>query len=235
MFGKKKKARELAAQELAAERVKTQQLFDENIQKASQIQDPAAKIIALDKIATNIRAEIWSEERAITTEADRKAKKIDSIGSTVTTAGGFAALTFIAGPVAWVGVPIIMAGGIGSGMLAKKRAKSLKEKFAAVSKDYLQNLRDLSTLVSEIKKVTVEENVQEISKSPLYRKVLEVPGITELYAAAAAKHIAVNKDEAAAKDGPAADQKATTPAEEKKPVPPPRKRQKPNYDELNGL
>jgi hypothetical protein len=239
MFGRKKreKARELADQQIAAQRVKLQRTYDEYIQTACQIKDPAEKILALKKIEDSLKSQIYSEQRDISNKAERQSKKIDTIGSLISTGGGVAALSLLGGPVAWVGIPIIFAGGAGAEYLAGKREKALAKKFTAAANDYLKNLKEMSGLVSEITKVTVENNVQEISHSPLYKKMLELPGLTDLYAAAAAKHIETDKESAVQKDdGKSIVEKPdakTQPGE--KPVTPPRKRRPPNYDELKGL
>jgi hypothetical protein len=224
MFGKRKKERE--AQELVDNRIEAQKKFDESIQSASAIKDPAERILALRNVGQQIVDQIDSEDIAINKTVAKTEKKARAFGVFPAAAGGFAVASLVAGPLGWAGVGIVYAGIALGEIFASKSGKAVKKKLQENAKDYIQNLNEKADLVGVIISRTVEDNVQQISKSPLYPEVIDIPGLPEVFASVAAKHITEEKEKAA---------KAAADAEKKKAAATPRKKQAPNYNELKGL
>lgn len=223
MFGKRKK--EHKAQELIDSRIQVQKKFDEAIQSAAGIEDPAKKILALKKVGQQIVDQIGSEDEATSMTAAKAEVKARMFGLLPGIAGGLTVATLFTGPVGWTGIGVIWGGYALSSVFASKHGKAVEKKLQANAKDYIRSLNDQADLVGAIIGATIENNVQEISKSPLYPEVIDIPGLPEVFAAAAAKHIIKEKEIAA---------KAAADAEKKEPAEP-RKKQPPKYDELKGL
>ena len=86
-------------------------------------------------------------------------------------------------------------------------------------------MKRLQKLANVMTDITIEHNVKEISKSPLCGKVLALPGITEKFANAAGKYLAVEEVPAIAETVP--------PAEDEQKVH--KRRDSPNYKHLDGV
>jgi len=235
-FKKRKEAKEQRAVEIKDGRADVEKKFDAAIMKAAEMVDPAAKVLALKGIASDISVQLKNESNAITNKAKSHENKTELAGRSVAYAGAASAFIF-GGPIGWIGAPIMVAGILGSGIIASKRKNAVTKKLRQELGDHLGNLQSQSLLISEMINIAVENNVEPISKSPLYSKVMALPGIADVFAEAAAKHIAaVKAAEAAAKIEAKAEEKteAAPPAAEE-PKAPPAKKKPANFDRITKV
>jgi len=192
-FKKRKEAKELRARELSDSRVQTEKKFDASIQEAAEITDPAKKILALREISEGISAQIQSEKSAITKKAQNTQvnTELTGMGSSLAVgAGVIVGVGLLAPPLAIVGIPVMMAGVITGKIVSFKRADAAEKKLLEVSGNHIKNMEGQIDLVSAMSDVVIDSNVKELSKSPLFDKVLALPGISDRFAVAAAKEFA---------------------------------------------
>jgi len=217
LFKKRKEAKELRAKEIEDGRLQVVQQFETAIKKADQMKDPAAKIIALSRISDDIIAQVERENKEIAQKAKSSEKKIN-YASAAPALGGLAAMFVIAGPIGWACGGAAVASIYGGEFLAGKRKQAVQKKLEEASDAHTKSLYSLAALTTEMAEAIVEKNVEEISKSPLYKRVLDLPGLDEAFAEAAAKHIAAAKEAEAA-----AAPKETPPVKEEPKANPPKK------------
>jgi len=227
MFNKRKQKR---AQELSESRIEIEKQFHATIYKAGLMEDPAEKIIMLQAISDNISDKIQSESSAISKKAGRAAAG-SLLGGGVIGVGGYATgLGMMINPVTapvgacilGAGLVTIMVGGIGGTI----HGRSVRNKFELSVADHKENLGRLQKLINVMTDITIEHNVKEISKSPLYAKVRALPGIAEKFADAAAKRLAAEEVPAVAETGPAAEAEQKTVLKRREPS---------NYKHLDGV
>jgi hypothetical protein len=202
-FKKIKEAKQEEARAGDNARYEVEQQFDAAIQKASELEDPAAKILALRIIENEIYAQIKRED----TEIDKKAEKAQKIPGKLSAPlwyGGIGALLFVSGPPGWIAGGAAAAASAGSTYIGYRRKKSVTKKLELAAADHTANMEGQIDLVSTMINVTVKYNVEKISKSPLKDKVLALPGIANKFAEAAAPHVPKPEAPEAAKAAPPA-------------------------------
>ena len=222
MFYKKRK--EAKSKELNDNRVQSETQISAAIDKAEQIADPAEKLLRLDKIRNDIDSELVCEAGVTVKKSDRAGAKALMGGMGATSAAVAGVVLLVTGPAVVVGIPVMLGGYIGSIFLFDKRKESAAGKLAAEANDHVQKMIALRAQVSDMTDAVIENNVKEISQSPLYGDVRALPGIAEKFADAAAKRIATEEVPPV---------EAAPVVEIKKPKS--TKRKKPNYDKIKKV
>ena len=189
-FNKRKQEKQLRTKEINDGRVLQEQQFEDAIKKAGQIEDPAAKVLALRKVADEITAQVRAETNQIEKFAGKKMGRTTLAGLAPAAAGGTAVGLF-AGPAAPLAIPAAIFVLAGAAVVGDRRANAAEKKLKAASALHRSNLIVQAAWARKLADTVVENNVEAISKSPLFRQVKE--GNTALFAKAAAKHIATAK------------------------------------------
>jgi len=216
-FKKRKEAKQARIDEIRESRATVEKNFGTAIEATGQMTDPAEKILELRKVELQIASQIGNEYRAIYKSASGQEKKtlLASFGSV---AAGTTAIALFAGPAAIVALPVAYAGVLGSIIVSNKRGNSARKKSIEAAQAHIDNLDGLTDLISTMTDVVVENHVKDISKSPLYGKVRDLPGLPERFADAAAKHFAVDEQPAPVEAAPVVKQAPKTPAKKKPPA-----------------
>jgi hypothetical protein len=188
-FKKRKEAKALRAEVDTFGHLQEEKQFAEAIEKAVDIKDPAKLILELRKINQAIAAQIQRESNVISNKAAKKEKPIRIGGVGAGLAAGSALLIF-AGPVGWVGLPVMFGISAGSAAIAFKRERAFTKKQQEASGSHTQRLEDQMFITSALIDKVVETNVDAIAKSPLCGSILALPGIADKFSIAAAKHVA---------------------------------------------
>ena len=199
-FKKRKAAQEARANEINSSRLQFEKKYDDLLNDAEKITDPAVKVIALWNIQKSIRDLIKTENAAIDKEASKKGKRGYHAGDALAGAGLITGLV-VGGPIAWVGAGVVVAGTVGGSVLYSKSRKNAKKKLSEESAAHFKHLNDQITLASVMANRTIVTNVKGISHSPFYGQMLSLPGVSARFAAAAAKHIAVSDETPAEEAG----------------------------------
>ena len=208
--------------------------FDTAIKEAGKITDPAEKVLTLREIARRVSIQILSESDAISKDVRKKEKKMSLAvgGPTVAAIVGSCILT---GPVGWACLSVGTAGFVFGKEISDKRGQSVRKKLEKEANDHIKCMKGQLDLVAEMTDTTIENNVKEISKSPLYENIVAFSDLASKFAAAAAKRIANEEEVPPVESVPPAD--AAVPPVEAPSVtdvkePEPEKKQKANYDKL---
>jgi hypothetical protein len=209
-FKKRKEAKQQHAKAIVDDRIKIEKNFDAAIMKATQLEDPAEKVIALTEIDKNIDAAIESEKASIAEGVKKAADNSEGAGFATMLTGYSGVVVYtavvgaaIAAPVILIAIPVTLAGLVGNKLIAFKHADTVEKKLQAASATHIENLRGQKELVSTMADVVVENNVEAICKSPKHDQILALPGISDKFAAAAVKRVA------SIEEAPAADVEAT--------------------------
>ena len=196
MFNKKRKQRQEL--DLNMNRLNAEVNFAAAIEKAEKIADPVEKILALRKVSIDIDGHLIEEESAIKSKAKKSGDRAwwGTWGTGMATTASALLLT---GPV---GIGVALAGGavvVASGTVDALRKKHVAKKLLQSAATHTEKVTALKALAEATLAETVENNVDAISTSPIRDGLLELPGISEIFSAAAAKHIAETKENPAAK------------------------------------
>jgi len=189
------KQRRKAVAEYAYKSAEQDSKFDASIRTAEEIKDPAAKVLAFRKVIDDIATQIEREGGVIDRTALRESNKT-ALGGMSSTAIAATATTFlVAGPIAWVGFPVFIGGLAATGLASKFRKNSVQKDLEAASKEHIERMAKRINLVSGKIDNVMNDNVMEISKSPLYPKIQAVPDLATQFAAVAARKLAEPKPE----------------------------------------
>ena len=190
MFFKKRKQKQ--AQERSGRRAEMEKAFHAAIHKAGLMEDPAEKIIRLQEIDRLITNYLRQETREVANKAVNADLKAFGSGTAASLGTVYSALLFT-GPLGWtvLGAGTALFGGtmVGSRMYSK----SVEKKMTQEAADHVQKMKLLQAVIDVVTDVTIENNLKEISKSPLSEKVHALPRLTKKFAAAAAKHFAADE------------------------------------------
>ena len=213
MLFKSKETRKLEAKKISDSHVQHEVQFDAAIEAAGKITDPAERILRLDEIKGDINNQINSENSAIAKEAKSKGKKAGFVTRGSATAAGITAAALLTGPLGWVGVGIVWGGMAAGRVIESKRKESVTKNLVTESNKHTSNMIGQSKRIDELTDTVLENNVKEISQSPLFDQVRALPGVAQKFSDAAVKRI---RDEEAAP--PAAEAAAEPPVKVKKPA-----------------
>jgi hypothetical protein len=220
-----KKRKEAKKQKRDDARARTAAQLAQELAKANYITDPAARILELQEVREGTPSETIRHKR----EIDKPAR--DSGGGMVlgaTGAGAAAGIPFIV-PTAGMSIFLgAIAGTIVGGLGGDKRQRNVIKKFEKEAAAHFAALAMLREQTVQSMDSTIEADLKEISKSPLYEDVLLVPGMADAFSRAAAKRF-VADEQAATEEAKAG---KTDIAEEKKTEPRPVKKPSSGYDHL---
>jgi len=195
-FKKRKEAKEKTVQEFNDRHLELEKKFADMLEKAGTITDPAEKVLVIRKVEKAISAQITAENNVIDHKAANTDDKIFFTGTGTSLAAG-AAVAVFGGPIGWVlALPVWVGGSLAGAAVASKRAKATEKKLKEASGSHLERLQELDKRAYAMADAVVEKNVETISQSPLYGKVLALPGISQKFSDAAAKHISTVKEAA---------------------------------------
>ena len=208
MFFKKRKQKQ--AEQRLDRRAQVEKAFHAAIVEAGLMEDPAEKIIRLQEIDRLITSYLRREARGIADKAVAADFKVFCSGSTASV-GTLAGAMFLTGPLGWVALgagTVIFGGAVVGSELYKE---SVKTKLTSEAAGHVEKMKLLQAVVDVVTDVTIENNLKEISKSPLNKKVHDLPGLTKKFAIAAAKHFSTDEAPAVEEAMPAGDNNKNTP------------------------
>lgn len=215
-FKKHKEKKAAKVRQADDARLQMEQKFDAAIEKAGQIEDPATKIMALNKAGNEILSQVIRETREISDKAEN-AQKIPDKLSWPLWYGSIGAFLFVAGPPGWIAGGAALAGSVGSNLIGRRRKKTTKQKLQKASDSHLKRLHDQATRSYDMAVEVAGDgkNVEAISQSPLKDKVLALPGIADKFAEAAKQYIVDAKAAVEAEKVPPAEVQKPAPMEQK--------------------
>lgn len=193
LFKKRKEKKETQIREREQAHTQLEQGFEDAIQKANQITDPAEKVLALREVKSQISSHLQKIKLAETKAVYSEGNKTIA-ASLASGAGAGAATGVFGGPIGLaVCVPAGMVVAVAGLVASNKHEKSVRKKLEALSASHKDRLREQANRAYGMADTVIENNVEEISQSPLFQQVKALPGCTEKFANAAAKHIAPPK------------------------------------------
>ena len=189
-FKKRKAAKEAKAEAENNVHLQEEQKFDAAINAADKIKDPAEKIIELRKIAVGLSGLINAEKKNIKNKAGTREGVLSLAGNGAAIGAGVTVGAVLGGPVAWVAIPIALMGMSVADTIAENRGRKVKRKLESRSAEHTGKLLYQFEIVEKMTDETIDGNVREIVRSPLYQETLLLPGIAMKFSAAAVKHVA---------------------------------------------
>jgi len=230
MFNKRKQKKAQRAQDLSESHIRIEKQLHVAILKAGLMEEPAEKVIMLQAISRDISQYLRDRCEALPEETFKTERDVYA-GTAITSMAGGMLVPIVGATVGLapvIGLPLMLGGfvgGLGISAIASRREKSVTRKVEKSIAGHSENMKRLQKLANVMTDITIEHNVKEISKSPLCGKVLALPGITEKFANAAGKYLAVEEVPAIAETVP--------PAEDEQKVH--KRRDSPNYKHLDGV
>ncbi len=195
MFGKEKAAAE--KQRRLAAYADDEKRFSDEIARAETLADPAEKLLKLTEI----------EQGMAQHATDARAKAVYNTSVVVTLSGvavggalvlACLPLIHIMGPLA-IGVGLTGDAVAAGGTLGDKiRNKRITRERQAEAEIHLKKIDRLAKTVAASKETLVKERAEQITQSPFYEQVLELPGLSKIFAGAAAKQVEKLKEDLAA-------------------------------------
>lgn len=223
MFNKR---RQKKAQERNDLRADIERQFSNDIRRAERVGDPAERIIELHNISARIIDHLSASQAEMEKKSYKSYLKTGLGGGMSSIVGGTAAACALTGPIGLVVFGAGAAAGLSAPFIGLLRERSVRRKHEQETASHRDKMEDMLILIDDTANTIIEDNLKEISKSPLYGDVRALPGLTEKFADAAAKHLSA--DEAPAVE------KAATPAPVKKDAVPPAKRELSDYSTIKG-
>lgn len=208
MFGKQRRK---AVLDYAYKSALQEAKFGDAIRKADDIKDPAEKVLALRKIVDDVTAQIEREGGVIDRTSIRESNKVTLSGMGGTAVVATATTFLVATPIGWVGLPVFVGGLAVTGIVSKLRKNSVQKDLEEASKEHIQRMAKQINAVSSKIDAVVNDNVEEISKSPLYGKIHAIPDLATRFAGVAAKKLAEPKPEVAPEQAAAPEAKKEEP------------------------
>ena len=215
MFFKKRKA--AAKQKLINTRLTEEKRIRALMAEATEMTDPAEKLLKLEEIRNDIYG-------TINTENSRISKKVTKAGDKIILSGAGTSIGLIVGslPVSLVALPVGLGmlgagapGLLGTFVATSKREEVVTKKLKKEVDDYLQEIEGLGQSVDQAKNELIENRKDEIIHSPFFEQVLETPSLSKLFIKAAAQRLSQYKEEAEAAKKAA---EAETPVNKPKPT-----------------
>ncbi len=195
MFGKEKAAAE--KQRRLDAYTQEEQKFSAEIATAETLADPAERLLKLAEI-----------EQAMAQHAVMaRANAIYNNGVVVTLSGVAVGGALVLGclPLLHIMAPVAIGMGLTGDVLAaggsfgdKIRNKRITKERQAEAEVHLGKVNRLAKSIAASKETLVREQAERITQSPLYEQVLELPGLSKIFAGAAAKQVEKLKEDLAA-------------------------------------
>ncbi len=191
MFNKRKKQAEKQAR--LEERASVEASFATQMAAIAKVDDPAEKILQL----ASLEEAMNSRQAFAIDQANGSNSGAAYVAGAAT---GIALLIGGGGVVAFAAAPVVMLAGFGVASLSpaalysgdiidKVRNKKLKKTRIAELQSHLEKISGLIGQVTEMRENLIAGQAEKIAQSPLYEKVLRLPGLSERFEGVAAKQL----------------------------------------------